>query len=123
MSMRKKHFTTTQIIILSFMLAILAGTALLSLPVASVSRQVTPFIDALFTATTSVCVTGIVVVTTASYWSLFGKIVILILIQIGGVGVITITTTIMMLLGKKLSLSSRMLLGEAFNLDTLKGLV
>ena len=123
MSMRKKHFTTTQIIILSFMLAILAGTALLSLPVASVSRQVTPFIDALFTATTSVCVTGLVVVTTASYWSLFGKIVILILIQIGGVGVITITTTIMMLLGKKLSLSSRMLLGEAFNLDTLKGLV
>ncbi|MGN0407565.1 MAG: TrkH family potassium uptake protein [Bacteroides sp.] len=123
MNMRKKHFTTTQIIILSFMLAILAGTALLSLPVASASGQVTPFIDALFTATTSVCVTGLVVVTTASYWSLFGKIVILILIQIGGVGVITITTTIMMLLGKKLSLSNRMLLGEAFNLDTLKGLV
>lgn len=119
----KGHLTTTQIIILSFLTAILIGALLLSLPIASADGQATPFIDSLFTATTSVCVTGLVVVTTASHWSLFGHIIILILIQIGGLGVITMTTTVMMLLGKKISLSSRMLLGDAFNLDTLKGLV
>lgn len=123
METKKKHLTTTQIIIMSFVLAVFAGTILLTMPIASASGQATPFIDALFTATTSVCVTGLVVVTTASHWSLFGKIIILILIQIGGLGVITITTTLMVALGKKISLSSRMLLGDAFNLDTLKGLV
>lgn len=119
----KGHLTTTQIIILSFLTAIIIGALLLSTPLAAANGQATPFIDALFTATTSVCVTGLVVVTTASHWSLFGHIIILILIQIGGLGVITITTTLMMFLGKKISLSNRMLLGDAFNLDTLKGLV
>lgn len=119
----KGHLTTTQIIILSFLTAILIGALLLSLPATAADGQATPFIDALFTATTSVCVTGLVVVTTASHWSLFGHIVILVLIQIGGLGVITMTTTVMMLLGKKISLSNRMLLGDAFNLDTLQGLV
>ena len=119
----KGHLTTTQIIILSFLTAILIGALLLSLPAAAADGQAASFIDALFTATTSVCVTGLVVVTTASQWSLFGHIVILVLIQIGGLGVITMTTTVMMLLGKKISLSNRMLLGDAFNLDTLQGLV
>lgn len=119
----KKHLTATQIIILSFLFAVLLGALLLSLPVSAVDGQATSFIDALFTAVTSVCVTGLVVVPTATHWSLFGHIVILILIQVGGLGVITITTTILMILGKKISLSSRMLIGAAFNLDTLKGLV
>lgn len=119
----KGRLTTTQIIILSFLSAILIGALLLSLPAASADGQATPFIDALFTATTSVCVTGLVVVTTASHWSLFGHIVILVLIQIGGLGVVTMTTTVIMLMGKKISLSNRMLLEDAFNLDTLQGLV
>ena len=123
MDKKKRHLTTTQMIIISFFVTVFIGGVLLSLPFASVSGRATPFIDALFTATTSVCVTGLVVVTTATHWSLLGKIIILILIQIGGLGVITITTTLMVAVGKKISLSSRILLGDAFNLETLKGLV
>ena len=119
----KKHLTTTQIITLSFLLVILAGTLLLMTPFASASGKSTPFADALFTATSCVCVTGLVTVTTAVHWNLFGQIVILILIQIGGLGVIALATVFMMLLGKKISLSSRKLLGDAFNLETLQGLV
>ena len=123
MDKKKRHLTTTQMIIISFFVTVFIGGVLLSLPFASASGRATPFIDALFTATTSVCVTGLVVVTTATHWSLLGKIIILILIQIGGLGVITITTTLMVAVGKKISLSSRILLGDAFNLETLKGLV
>ena len=123
MDKKKRHLTTTQMIIISFFATVFIGGVLLSLPFASASGRATPFIDALFTATTSVCVTGLVVVTTATHWSLLGKIIILILIQIGGLGVITITTTLMVAVGKKISLSSRILLGDAFNLETLKGLV
>ena len=123
MDKKKRYLTTTQMIIISFFVTVFIGGVLLSLPFASVSGRATPFIDALFTATTSVCVTGLVVVTTATHWSLLGKIIILILIQIGGLGVITITTTLMVAVGKKISLSSRILLGDAFNLETLKGLV
>ena len=123
MNKKKRHLTTTQMIVMSFFVAVLIGGILLSLPFAAADGQATPFIDALFTATTSVCVTGLVVVTTASHWSLLGKIIILVLIQIGGLGVITITTTFMLAFGRKISLSSRILLGDAFNLETLKGLV
>lgn len=118
-----KHLTTTQVIVLSFLLVILIGTFLLQMPIATADKQGAPFLDALFTATTSVCVTGLVVVTSAVHWSLFGHIVILCLIQIGGMGVVTMATMVIMLLGRKISLSSRMLLEDAFNLETLKGLV
>ena len=123
MNFLQKRLTTTQIIILSFLFVILIGTLLLTTPLASANGEATPFIDALFTATSCVCVTGLVTVTTATHWNLFGHIVILVLIQIGGLGVVAMTTVFTMLLGKKLSLSSRMLLGDAFNLDTLQGLV
>ncbi len=123
MEILRKHLTTTQIITLSFLFVILIGSLLLTTPFASADGSATPFTDALFTATSCVCVTGLVTVTTATHWNLFGHIVILILIQIGGLGVIAITTIFTMLLGKKLSLSSRMLLGDAFNLETMKGLV
>ena len=123
MEMLRKHLTTTQIITLSFLFVILIGSLLLAAPFASADGTATPFLDAMFTATSCVCVTGLVTVTTASHWSLFGHIVILLLIQIGGLGVIAITTVFTMLLGKKLSLSSRMLLGDAFNLETMQGLV
>lgn len=115
--------STTQIIALGFLCAILLGTILLTLPCSSAAGTVTSPIDALFTATTSVCVTGLVTVPTYLHWSLFGKIVILILIQLGGLGIISFTTGIMMVVGRKITLKDRILLEDALNLDTLVGLV
>ena len=122
--LRKKKFslTTTQIILLSFLATILLGSILLSLPISTYDRNPVPYIDALFTATTSTCVTGLVTVPTASTWSLFGQIVILILIQIGGLGVITIMSGFMMLLNRKMGISDRLLIQDAFNLNTMSGL-
>lgn len=119
----QKTLSTTQIIALGFFLAILSGTILLCLPISSAEGSFTPFIDALFTATTSVCVTGLVVVPTYLHWSLFGKIVILCLIQLGGLGIISFTTAIMMIIGRRITLRDRLLLEDAFNLNTLSGLV
>ncbi len=123
--MKKQRFSisTTQIILLSFLIVILIGAVLLSLPISSASGNPTPFIDALFTATTSTCVTGLVVTPTVSSWSVFGQVIILILIQIGGLGVITIMSGVMMLLHKKMGLGDRLLLQDAFNLNSLSGLV
>lgn len=99
---KKIKLSTTQMILLSFLLAILAGSLLLWLPFASATGESVNYMDALFTATTSVCVTGLVTVTTASAWSVFGQIVILVLIQIGGLGVITIVSGIMISLNKRM---------------------
>ena len=112
-----------RLIPLSFLSAILVGTLLLWLPISTASGQHTGPLTALFTATTSVCVTGLVVVDTAVHWSLFGKVVILALIQLGGLGVITVFSMLMMLLGRKFSLSDRTLLSETFNLSTRRGMV
>ncbi len=122
--MKKKYIslTSTHYILLSFLLAILVGSVLLSLPISSSSGKATPFVDAMFTATTATCVTGLVSVPTVSHWSLFGQIVILILIQIGGLGIITIMAGITALLQKKMGLEKRVLLQDAFNLNTLSGL-
>lgn len=119
----QRNLSTTQIIALGFLCAILLGTFLLILPCSSASGTVTPPIDALFTATSSVCVTGLVTVPTYLHWSLFGKIVILLLIQLGGLGIISFTTGIMMVIGRKITLKDRILLEDALNLDTLVGLV
>lgn len=116
-------WTPTQVILLGFLGAILIGTLLLCLPFATKSGHPAPFIDALFTATTSVCVTGLVVVETAGYWSLFGNVVILLLIQCGGLGIISFTTAALLLLRKKVTLRDRILLEEAFNLNSLSGLL
>ena len=110
---RKKPISAPRIMVLGFAGLILVGTLLLMLPISSASGQVTPFIDALFTATTSTCVTGLVVRDTGSYWSTFGHGVILLLIQIGGLGVITIAASFTMLTGKKLGLSQRTNMQEA----------
>ena len=80
--MKNIKLSSVYVIPLSFLGAILIGTILLALPIASADRSWTPLVDALFTATTSVCVTGLVVVDTFSYWSIFGQVVILLLIQI-----------------------------------------
>lgn len=107
---------------LSFLGAILIGTVLLMLPISAADGNPTSFIDAFFTATTSTCVTGLVVVPTVSHWSLFGHAVILLLIQIGGLGIITIMSCFAFFLHKKMGLTDRLLLQDAFNLNTLSGL-
>ena len=123
MKKQRLRVSTTHIILLSFLIAILIGALLLSLPISSADGKPTHFLDALFTATTSTCVTGLVVMPTVSSWSIFGQIVILILIQIGGLGVITIMSGLMILLHKKIGIGDRLLLQDAFNLNSLSGLV
>ncbi|MDE6603764.1 MAG: potassium transporter KtrB [Lachnospiraceae bacterium] len=117
------NLSTTQTILLSFLVAILAGSALLALPFSSADGVAVPYIDALFTATTSICVTGLVTVPTFSTWSLFGQIVILFLIQIGGLGVVTIMSGLMISLHRRIGIRDRMLIQDAFNLNTLSGMV
>lgn len=124
--MKKKFFeglSTTQKIMLSFFLAIFVGSLLLALPISSAGGKSVSYMDALFTATTSICVTGLVTVPTVSTWSLFGQVVILILIQMGGLGIVTIMTGAMITLHKKIGIGDRMLIQDAFNLNTLSGLV
>lgn len=118
-----KELRPVQIILLGFALTIFVGSVLLTLPIASKSGQTTPYIDALFTAATSVCVTGLVVEVTMSYWSIFGQAVIWILVQIGGLGVITITMGMLFMIGKKVSLGNRILIQESLGLNTMSGLM
>lgn len=117
------NFSTTHIIMLSFLVAILLGSLILSLPISSATGKSVPYIDALFTATTSICVTGLVTLPTASTWSVFGQSTILILIQVGGLGVITIISGVMISLHKRIGIGERMLIQDAFNLNTMSGLV
>ena len=107
----------------SFLLVITVGALLLMLPVASAPGQQTGFLTALFTATTSVCVTGLVVVDTYAHWSLFGQFVILLLIRIGGLGVVAVGSMIMLLSRKKFFLGDRMLLGDSLNVDKRRGIL
>lgn len=122
---KKKSFElrTTQVIALGFVILILTGSVLLSLPFASANGRATPYIDALFTATTSSCVTGLVTVVTGQHWSLFGQAVILVMIQLGGLGVVSFTTLLLMIAGKRIQLKQRMLIQEAYGFDTLTGMV
>lgn len=117
------RLSTTQIILLGFAAAVLCGSVLLSLPVSSKSGNPIPYIDALFTAATSTCVTGLVTVSTASAWSAFGQAVILVLIQIGGIGVVTVMISFMLMLNRRIGMADRLLIQDAFNLNTLSGLV
>lgn len=121
--MRKARLSTTQVILLSFLAAIMLGSVLLALPISSRSGEPVPYLDALFTATTSTCVTGLVTLPTVSTWSAFGQIVILLLIQIGGLGVITIMSGIMLLFNRKMGIGDRLLIQDAFNLNTMSGLI
>lgn len=119
---RKITMSTTQIIMLSFLVAVFVGSLLLYLPISSVGEGSVSYIDALFTATTATCVTGLVTVTTATTWSIFGQAVILILVQIGGLGVITVMSALMILINHRMGLGQRLLVQDAFNLNTLSGL-
>ena len=119
---KKIKLSTTQIILLSFLITILFGSLLLSLPISWANGITVSYLDALFTATTATCVTGLVTLPTVSTWSVFGQIVILVLIQIGGLGIITIMSGIMLLINKKMDISDRLLIQDAFNLNTMSGL-
>ena len=119
----KFQLSTTQIIMLSFLCVIMISSLLLSLPISSADGNAVSYIDALFTATTATCVTGLVTLPTVSTWSAFGQAVILILIQIGGLGVVTIISALMILLHKRMGIGDRLLLQDAFNLNSLTGII
>lgn len=122
----KKRFldriSATQIIVFGFLLIILIGTLLLMLPVATSKGECTPFVDALFTATSATCVTGLMTLPVFEHWSLFGQIVILFLIQIGGLGVVASMYTIFVILKRKIGIRERVLIHEAYALDSFSGL-
>lgn len=118
-----KRLSTSQIIILGFAAVILAGSLLLMLPIAAADGHMTPFADALFTATSAVCVTGLVVHDTATYWSAFGQTVIILLIQVGGMGVVTIAVALYSISGKRISLKQRSTMQESISAHKLDGIV
>ena len=119
----QKWLTSSRIILLGFAAAIIIGTLLLLLPIASSDGVAAPFSDALFTATSAVCVTGLVVRDTATCWSGFGQAVILTLIQIGGMGVVTVAVAIAMISGKRISLKQRSTMQEAISAHKVGGIV
>ena len=119
----KKHLTSFQIIIAGFAAVILLGALLLMLPLSTTDNMVTPFNETLFTATSAVCVTGLVVQDTGSYWSGFGQAVILLLIQIGGLGVVTVAASFALLAGRKISLMQRSTIQEAIAAPKVGGIV
>lgn len=123
LKMREFDLNPAQVLALGFAGVILFGAVLLNLPIASKSGDSIGFINALFTATSAVCVTGLVVVDTANYWTLFGQLVILLLIQIGGLGFMTMATMLALIVGKKISLKSRLIMQEALSQYNISGVV
>ena len=119
----KKRLSSFQIILLGFAGVILLGALLLMLPISSAERVITPFNEALFTSTSAVCVTGLVVKDTGSYWSAFGQAVIITLIQIGGLGVVTIAASFSMLAGRRISLMQRSTMQDAISAPKVGGIV
>lgn len=120
---RKKQLTSAQIIIFGFMAVILFGAFLLMLPIASKGPGGTSFLDALFTSTSAVCVTGLIVHDTATYWTAFGQVVIIALIQVGGMGVVTVAVAIAMVSGKKIGLKERSTMQDAISAPKVGGIV
>ena len=118
-----RDLSTTRKIMLFFLFAVLVGSVLLSLPISHAKGVSVSYIDALFTATTAVCVTGLVTLPTYSTWSVFGQIVLLILIQIGGLGIVTVMSGFMIGFHRRIGIGGRMLIQDAFNLNTLSGII
>ncbi|MBR2578378.1 MAG: Trk family potassium uptake protein [Erysipelotrichaceae bacterium] len=119
----KRKTRTYQLIILGFLLLILAGAGLLMLPVSSNSHTVTGFVDSLFTSVSATCVTGLVVRDTATHWSLFGQLVILFMIQIGGMGVVTVTIAFIVISGKQIGLWERSTMQETIGAPRISGII
>lgn len=118
---RRRTFSPAQVLVLSFAALIASGAILLRLPL-SAAREPLTFLDALFTATSAVCVTGLIVVDTPNDLTVFGQVVLLSLIQLGGLGYMAITTVVGVALGRQLSLHERLTLQEALNVQTMEGL-
>jgi trk system potassium uptake protein TrkH len=118
-----KKLKPVQVLVLGFAGIILLGTFLLMLPFSSHSGHPVRFIDALFTSTSAVCVTGLVVVDTGTFWSFWGQLFILLLIQVGGLGFMTMATSVAILLGKKIGLKNRLIMQEALNQFSIAGVI
>lgn len=119
---RVSQLKPAQILVLGFAFLILVGSILLTLPISAREGRL-PYLDALFTATSAVCVTGLVVVDTGTFFSSFGQFVIMLLIQFGGLGLMTMATFVALIIGKRITLRERILIQEALNTYTLEGLV
>jgi trk system potassium uptake protein TrkH len=121
--LKQSKLSAVQILSIGFALVISIGAILLSLPISSVTKEHTNFLDSLFTATSAVCVTGLVTLDTGTYWSSFGKIIIMLLIETGGLGFMSFTVIIAVLLGKKITLKDRIIMKESMNTFSVQGLV
>lgn len=118
-----KNMRPPKLIGLGFLIVIIIGTALLTLPISSANGEFTNIIDALFTAASATCITGLAVLVTGEHWSLFGQIVIMLLVQIGGLGFMAFVTMAFVALGKRITLRDRILMRESYSTDNLKGAV
>lgn len=121
--MNKRRFSTAQTVVIGFFILIFTGAVILSLPISSSDGKFIPFLDSFFTAVTSVCVTGLTTVTVAEQFSMFGKVIILILIQLGGLGVVCCGIGVLTFLRKKIDMRERVLIQNAYNLNELDGVV
>ena len=121
--LHKNNKSPFRVIIFGFFLVILMGSFLLMLPISTKGGISTPFLDALFTSTSAVCVTGLVIHDTAAYWSNFGQFVIILLIQIGGLGVVTVAGAFAILSGRKIGLMQRSTMQEAIAAPNVGGIV
>ncbi|MGG7176271.1 TrkH family potassium uptake protein [Clostridium paraputrificum] len=122
-SRRKIKLNEVQILAIGFVILIFIGGFILSLPISSSSGESTNFLDSLFTATSATCVTGLVTLDTGTHWSLFGQVIIMLLIEIGGLGFMSFATFIAILFGKKITLKNRLIMQEAMNTFSIQGLV
>jgi len=120
---RGVDFTPAQILVLGYLMVIITGTILLMLPIATIDGSGLGLVDALFTATSATCVTGLIVVNTATAFTVFGQLVIMVLIQVGGLGIMTMSTMIAFVIGKKISLKERLIIQEDLNQFKISGLV
>ena len=118
-----KRFTPAQVLVLGFALLILTGGGILTLPISGATGQPVHFVDALFTSTSAVCVTGLVVVDTGTRYSIFGQVIIMLLIQIGGLGFMTMATLFALIMRKRIFLRERLIMQEAYNQLTVEGVV
>lgn len=122
-TMKKKKLNEVQILAVGFVILIFIGATILTFPISSASGERTNFLDSLFTATSASCVTGLVTLDTGTHWSVFGQTIIMILIEIGGLGFMSFATFLAILLGKKITLKNRLIMQEAMNTFDIQGLV
>ena len=121
--LKKRQFTPMQILAIGYAVIIFLGAMLLALPISTNARVYTPFLDCIFTSTSAVCVTGLITVDTGTHWSYFGKTVIMMLIQIGGLGFMSFATMLSLIIGKRITLKERLVMQEAMNSTSLQGIV